>query len=262
MPMKISEKGLDLIAGFEGYHEALPDGRCRAYRCIIGKDKKGRPIHDGKWTIGFGCTDGVTEDLIWTRRKANEEFRKELARFENAVNRLVTVPLTQNSFDALVSFAYNCGEGALAKSSLLKKVNAGDMAGAAAEFPKWNKSRGVVVPGLIRRRADEMALFIKPDERKPDTPPDMPQTIDAPAPVQRAMLGSRTIFGVLTAFGATLAGWFKDAVAQIQMFDPLKQVASGLGLNLATVLVAITLAGLALALFARIDDAHKGKVVK
>jgi hypothetical protein len=64
--------------------------------------------------------------------------------------------------DALVSFSYNCGSGALAKSTLLKCVNAGDFQGAARQFVMWNKSQGVIVLGLVRRRTAEAALFLTP----------------------------------------------------------------------------------------------------
>ena len=259
--MKISDEGVKLITSFEGYHEKLPDGSCMAYRCIIGRDSKGRPIHDGKWTIGYGSTEGVTEGMIWTRAQAETAFREELARFEAAVNRLVKAPLTQPMFDALVSFAYNCGEGALASSTLLKKLNKGDIEGAAREFPKWKKSRGIVVKGLVRRRAAEVAMFLSM-EHEASIVPEMPKAVEAPKPVSDAAKSSRTVFGVLTAFGASLVGLFQDTVAQMELLAPVKQIGSGLGVKAATIIFAITVAGLALALFARLDDAAKGKVVK
>ena len=107
--------------------------------------------------------------------------------FERDVRRLVTVPLNSNQFDALVSFAYNCGAGNLAKSTLLKRVNAGDHVGAAAEFHRWNKGGGKVLPGLTRRRASESLLYQgirdanydgKADPKPPAEP--MPQMVDAP----------------------------------------------------------------------------------
>ena len=107
--------------------------------------------------------------------------------FEAAVRRLVKVPLNANRFDALVSFTYNCGEGNLAKSTLLKKVNAGDHKGAAAEFHKWNKGGGKVLPGLTRRRASESLLYQgipdKDYDGKADPKPPshhMPQAVDQP----------------------------------------------------------------------------------
>jgi GH24 family phage-related lysozyme (muramidase) len=112
-----------------------------------------------------------------------------MAGFEAAVRRLVKVPLEPWQYDALVSFAYNCGEGNLGKSTLLKKVNANDFAGAAKEFAKWNKGGGKVLAGLTRRRASEALLFQNiPDENydgKPDKVvkpmgEEMPQAVDAP----------------------------------------------------------------------------------
>jgi lysozyme len=80
-------------------------------------------------------------------------------KFEAGVKRLVKVPLAQGQFDALVSFSFNVGLGALGSSTLLRKLNAGDYRGAAAEFPRWNKAGGKVYEGLTRRRAAERSLF-------------------------------------------------------------------------------------------------------
>lgn len=77
----------------------------------------------------------------------------------SAVNRLVTVVFNQNGFDALVDFAFNLGNNALSGSTLLRKLNAGDFAGAADEFPKWCHAGGKLVPGLLRRRQAEQRLF-------------------------------------------------------------------------------------------------------
>ncbi len=80
-----------------------------------------------------------------------------------AVNRLVTVPLTQNQFDALISFVFNLGIGNFRTSTLLKKLNAGDYTGAAKEFPPWVRADGKQLPGLIKRRDAEKALFLLND---------------------------------------------------------------------------------------------------
>lgn len=172
--MKLSDNGLKLIEGFEGYHRALPDGGCAAYRCQIGNG-----MDDGRWTCGYGCTEGVTEATIWTKQQADEAFRAELSKFEDAVTRLVTVDLNVNQADAVISFAYNCGEGALKGSTLLRRLNAGDYEGAAAQFGNWTRSRGIVVSGLVRRRAAEAALFRTPIAASPQ--PDMPQSVTPPS---------------------------------------------------------------------------------
>lgn len=175
--MNLSATGLKLIQDFESYMIELPDGGCRSYQCRVGT-RNGKPVYDGKWTIGFGVTEGVTESTVWTRAQADEAFRRELEKHEAAVNRLVTVELTQPMFDALCSFSYNCGTGALQGSTLLKKLNGGDYEGAAQQFARWNKSQGLVVAGLTRRRAAEAALFSRPVEASPE--PAMPQTVDTP----------------------------------------------------------------------------------
>ena len=76
-----------------------------------------------------------------------------------AVKRSVTAPITQSQYDALVSFAFNVGGGALHSSTLVRKLNAGDCWGAGAEFPRWNKARNRILPGLVKRRAYERNLF-------------------------------------------------------------------------------------------------------
>ncbi|EDH9820259.1 TPA_asm: lysozyme, partial [Salmonella enterica subsp. enterica serovar Typhimurium] len=83
-----------------------------------------------------------------------------LVGYENDVSRLVKVKLTQGQFDALVSFAYNLGARTLSSSTLLRKLNSGDYAGAADEFLRWNKAGGKVLNGLTRRREAERALFL------------------------------------------------------------------------------------------------------
>lgn len=116
------------------------------------------------WTIGIGTTvypDGrkVRPGDVVTEAQAEDYLRHDLARFEAAVNRLTGGVTTQGQFDALVSFAYNVGADALQTSTLLRKHNEGDYAGAQAEFARWNKSNGKVLNGLIRRRAAEATLY-------------------------------------------------------------------------------------------------------
>lgn len=139
--MHTSQKGLDLIKSFEGL-------RLSAYRCPADIP-----------TIGYGTTAGVKMGDTITKERAEELLREDVKRFEGYVNRLVKVPLTQGQFDALVSFVYNLGAGNLSSSTLLRLLNAGDYAGAAAQFERWNKAGGKTLAGLVRRRAAERALF-------------------------------------------------------------------------------------------------------
>lgn len=169
--MKISERGVEFIADFEGYHRALPNGDCTTYYCPAGV-----------LTIGYGCTEGIRAGEVWTKKQALNRFRQELAKHEAAVNRVVTVDMTQNQFDALVSFSYNLGTGALASSSIVKQLNAGKPEVAARFFAPYCNAqvngRLQPLPGLIRRRAAETAMFLRPDT--PSEEPDMPQAVMAP----------------------------------------------------------------------------------
>ena len=141
--LKISQNGIDLIKKFEG---------CRliAYKCP-----------SGVYTIGYGHTNGVKKGDKITQRQAEAYLREDVAKFENGVNKYVSAPLTQNQFDALISFCFNCGLGAFKNSTLRKKLNAKDYAGAGKELLRWNKARGVVLEGLKRRRKAEKDLFDK-----------------------------------------------------------------------------------------------------
>ena len=138
-----SQAGIDLIKEFEG---------CvlTAYKCPAGA-----------WTIGYGHTSEVCEGQTITQAQAEAYLKTDLVTYENAVNNYVTAALNQNQFDALVSFAYNCGTGALKTSTLLTLLNNGDYTGAANQLDLWNKGGGQVLAGLVRRRAAEKALFLE-----------------------------------------------------------------------------------------------------
>ena len=140
--MSLSQDGLSMVKKYEGLFT-------KAYRCPAGV-----------LTIGYGHTGAdVKPGQRITEAQAEGLLRQDMKSFEDAVKRNVKVPLTQGQFDALTSFTFNCGEGALKKSKLLEKLNAGDYAGAQAEFGKWNKGGGRVLPGLVRRRAEEAQMF-------------------------------------------------------------------------------------------------------
>lgn len=189
--MHISKRGLDLIYHFEGRLKKLPDGRYKAYRCPAGV-----------WTIYAGCTEGVRPGMIVTEDEGEAMFRAELAKFERAVERLVTCQMTQCQFDALVSFAYNVGVGGLGKSSVLRHFNAGRIEQAAKAFHLWNKGGGRVLPGLVRRRAAEAALFLdRGADADDDAEPDMPQAVEPSAEKP-----SRTTVGVGAGVGAAGVG--------------------------------------------------------
>jgi lysozyme len=114
----------------------------------------------GLWTIGVGHTGPeVCEGLVWTQEQADAQLLKDIQNAVDHVNRLVTVPLTQDEFDALVDFIFNVGSGNFDRSALLRLLNAGDYQGAAAQFDLWDHAGGKVVAGLLRRREAEKAEF-------------------------------------------------------------------------------------------------------
>lgn len=145
--MRISETGIDRLKR----HEAL---RLEPYR-----------DQAGHWTIGYGhkLKPGEWWDRI-TEQHAEDLLRADLAEAEQAIADLVTVPLTQGQYDALASFVFNVGVSAFRNSTLLRKLNAGDYAGAAAEFPRWKYvtqgGEKVVSDGLLSRREREQQLFL------------------------------------------------------------------------------------------------------
>lgn len=128
----------------------------RSEQCeLVGyPDEKGIP------TIGWGHTGPeVYVGLVWTQEQADQQLQLDCRSAVAAVNDLVTVPLTQNQFDALVDFTYNEGREHLAQSTLLQLLNAGNYAAAAQQFPRWDYAGPVVSLGLLNRRKAEQALF-------------------------------------------------------------------------------------------------------
>jgi lysozyme len=142
-----SEAGLALIKASEGLKIcAYPDP---------GNRETGEP-----WTIGYGHTRGVRPGDTCSEEQATAWLREDLGVTENAVRQLVDVPLSQGQFDALVSFVFNVGRSAFSNSTLLRLLNAGDDAGAADQFKRWNRGADGPLPGLVIRRAAERSLFL------------------------------------------------------------------------------------------------------
>ena len=145
--MHISPSGIDLICNFEGL-------RLKAYDDGVGV-----------WTIGFGTTKypngiRVKKGDTCTLDQAKAYMQNDLKSFEQTVNNTVKVPLNQNQFDALVSLAYNIGTNAFSKSTLVKKLHANNIRGAADQFNVWVNAGGKRMQGLVNRRAKEKALFL------------------------------------------------------------------------------------------------------
>ena len=139
--MNLGYKGKDLLKFFEG---------CKlvAYQDSVGV-----------WTIGYGHTKGVTPGMTITQEEAEQMLESELAEYEGYVEKYVTVPLTQNQFDALVVWVYNLGPTNFRNSTLLKELNSGNYNAAGTEIKRWNKAGGKVLAGLVKRREAEAELF-------------------------------------------------------------------------------------------------------
>ena len=166
--MKLSKAGEDLMHRYEGF-------RNKPYLC---------PAHI--WTIGYGHVlyqeqirlpvvrkEGYTgmirkeyplspeDSRVWSKEEINELFRVDVESFERGVLRLVPGCVSrQGSFDALVSISYNFGLGNLQRSTIRMRANRGDWEGAADAFRVWTKGGGKVLPGLVKRRQAEIALFL------------------------------------------------------------------------------------------------------
>lgn len=139
---RINSKGVKLVKQFEGLY-------LRPYFC-----------QSGKRTVGWGHTGkAARQGRSITVAEAEKLLDQDMREFEAVVNKYVKVPLTDNQFSALVSFAFNTGEGAFQRSTLLKKLNKGDYVGAANELLKWRKGSSGILRGLVLRRKAELELF-------------------------------------------------------------------------------------------------------
>lgn len=136
-----SQACIDLVKASEGC-------RLTAYRDAVGI-----------LTIGYGSTGGIKEGQTITQEQAEAMLVDDLDAAADAVRKLVTVPLTQGQFDALCDFVFNLGEGRLRDSTLLRLLNQGRYGEAAAQFRFWVMAGGHPLPGLVKRRAAERAMF-------------------------------------------------------------------------------------------------------
>jgi len=139
--MRTGDEGIALIRYFEGC-------RLDAYLCPAGV-----------WTIGYGHTKGVKEGETIDQEAAEAFLIEDLEEFEGYVTEMVEVPLSQSQFDALVSWTFNLGPGNLERSTLLAKLNQGEYTDVPFEIKRWTRAGGVILPGLVKRRDAEAALF-------------------------------------------------------------------------------------------------------
>jgi lysozyme len=176
--MEMTDEGLALIKTFEGF-------RARAYRDPVGV-----------WTIGYGHTSmagapDVRAGMVVSEAEAAEILRRDVEMFARGVRERLTRKVSDAQFSALVSFAYNVGLGALAKSSVLRAVNAGDFEAVPRRLSLWTKAGGRTLPGLVRRRAAEAALFVSSDGLVEARVPQVPRA--------KPVVESKTIWAAVAA---------------------------------------------------------------
>lgn len=196
--MKTSKAGLDLIRRWEGC-------RLTAYQDSVGV-----------WTIGFGLTSAagiipVVKGLTITQQQADDYLAAALGKYEAAVSKAITQPMTQPQFDAFVSLCYNIGPGAFASSTAVRKFNAGDIAGAADAILMWDRAGGKVLKGLENRRADERRHFLSaPAAPGPEPVPPPASAPQAPLPDAGKSIAA-VVIGALMALFAAFAVWMTGA---------------------------------------------------
>ncbi len=191
MARNINKPGVDLVKEMEGFY---PD----AYRCPAGV-----------WTIGYGHTAGVSPGQKVTKQQAEQLLREDLDGSAAAVERLISVPLTDNQFAALVSFTFNVGEGNLATSTLRRKLNTGDYNAVPSQLSVWvmatDPATGKKRPlnGLVRRRAAEGQLWLKPEGAAVADAERMPQKVEG---VEDARVDGKVRSEVIARSGLRLRG--------------------------------------------------------
>lgn len=193
--MKMTAESLALIRRHEGFRNA-------AYRCPAGV-----------WTVGYGHTSmagppAVQAGLEVSRAQANEILARDVEAVARGVRGLLKVPLADQQFSALVSFAFNVGIGNFRQSSVLKAVNARDFAAVPRRLQLWTKAGGRVLPGLIRRRAAEAELFVGEAGQEPLTMPVEP--VEG-KPALRSTTNLAAVLSALAGIASTLIASAREA---------------------------------------------------
>lgn len=226
--MRTSRAGKEHITLFE-------DERLQAYLCPAGV-----------WTIGVGHTSAagppaVHAGMTITANESAAILSRDLAAFELGVERLVKVPLTQNQFDVLVSFSMNCGLDALKRSTLLKKLNAGQYDAVPAELMKWTRAGGKELPGLVRRRRAEAKMWRGLDAM-PVSDGEARLTPDKPKP-------SKKITQSKEANAAVAAGGLGTVAAASEVVDLVRNGGDALSSLNPTLIVLLVIVGIAAAIW-------------
>lgn len=195
--MKINSRGLKLIRRFEGF-------RASAYRDAVGV-----------WTIGYGHTSRagpphVGPGMKITRAQGEKILARDVEKFATQIRPLIRVPLNDNQFSALVSFAYNVGVGGFRRSSVLRVVNRGRFDLVPQRLSLWVKAGGRVLPGLVRRRAAEGVLFARPIGRQERTTTTAPVEPAPGKPPQKSTTNIATLMGALAGLISAVANGLKE----------------------------------------------------
>lgn len=235
--MNISERGESLLKEYEAL-------RLKAYDDETGEPvDPGDPVH-GTLTIGWGHTgDDVRPGMEITEEEAEKLFDGDLDWAERAVNSQVKVSLSQHQFDALVSFTYNVGVGALAESTLLRKLNKGRYGAVPGELARWDKrtvdGKKVQSAGLANRRAKEAAMW---SDERPEKRSETPAPVKDKS-VSRSKEGQGAGISGIGAIGAAAS----EGASQIQ---PLAQYSD----ILMYAFVALTLVGVGVVIYGKIQE--------
>lgn len=206
--MRTSQRGMALIKQYEGL-------RLESYLCPAGV-----------WTIGYGHTSSAGAPVVKpgqriTKEEANSILAQDLSQYETAVQTWVKRPLTQGQFDALVSLCYNIGIGAFRKSTLVGAINAGKMENAPAQFMRWTKAGGRELPGLVKRRRAEVALWRALNESEPDGE----ETRTTPeAPKEKTPAESTTVWAQIAAAVAAVLGGVGNVVTDWRVLSVIAVV--------------------------------------
>lgn len=257
--MNANEKGLDLIREFESLRIfAYPDPMSPLAKATPGKRwgfKKATEIlsvlhaelsglSGAPWTVGYGQTQGVTEDTVMSATEADADLRVSIGRYERLVSASCTRIPTQNQFNALVCLAWNCEVAVAESSAIIQAHNRGDFASAANAFTLYNKSKGKVVEGLTTRRMAEASVYLAPDDVGQMVDPMTQvsaQVVDAPKPLtaskiniaQVGTIGVTTITGVTEVLKSVTD--FKDTLTALGPWMVPVACASIIGLCLFTI---------------------------
>ncbi len=186
LPWPIDIEAVRLIAEFEGC-------KLQAYRCPAGK-----------WTCGWGETDGVGPDTVWTQEYADQRFCDSLTDFTEKVRDKLTREASASQLGAMVSLAYNVGVAAFARSTVLKAHNSGDFEAASRAFGLWNKARvnGALteLKGLTRRRAAESSLYLRDESQD-----RMPQAVEGESNLSKSPIQQSGVVTAATGVGTVMA---------------------------------------------------------